>query len=167
MSLPLFIALGGAAAIGGIIGALSRQPEINRLRKQIKRLQREIKRLQNMLSEQNRQINELKARYAALKIYQFSQKTKQKGKIKGYIMQQYALKEYIELCCKKCNYIEMSESEKLFFNTYENMLNGIEVEYDDKLRMRNFLINKYSYEINHLIPIDIEELLRKVRGTDV
>ena len=46
MAIPLLVPLLTAAG-GAIIGALSRQPEINRLKEQVKTLQQEVERFIN------------------------------------------------------------------------------------------------------------------------
>ena len=73
MPLPLlYIGIAAGSGLAGFVaGALSRQPEINELKKQVKSLQKEVERLQAVISVQNQQINELKIRYTALKGWQF------------------------------------------------------------------------------------------------
>ena len=69
----LIAAIVGAG--GFILGALSRQPEINDLHKQVKQLQKKVEDLNRVVDEQNNEIAELTARYQALKFYQIFQKS--------------------------------------------------------------------------------------------
>jgi hypothetical protein len=167
MPVPLLIPIIIAAGSGGIIGALSRQPEINRLKKQVKILQGEIERLQNIISEQNRQIGELSIRYKALKGWQFSEKAAQYANIKGYYLHLYSYKEYVELLCYQAKGNELQTREHAFFNAYELVLSGNEIPREHLFSIRNYIYEKYNYEIDHQIPYNQDSTLQMVESVNV
>ena len=167
MPVPLFIPIILAAGGGGIIGALSRQPEVNRLKKQVKLLQREIERLQNIISEQNRQINELNTRYKALKGFQFAEKAAQKANIRGHYLHLYSYKEYVELLCYQTKGNELNSSQRVFYNSYELLLNGNDVPYNYLYSIREYILKKYNYEIMNQVPYDQTRTISMVEGTNV
>lgn len=161
--IPIIIsALGGA-----IVGGLARQPEINRLKKQVKLLQQEIGRLQRIVAEQNRQIQELTIRYKSLKAWQFSEKAQSKARTRGAVMHQYSFKEYVDLLCLQAKGSPISEAERRFFNAYENLLSGSDSSVDEKIVIRDYIVQKYSYEIRNLIPLDSERVTEVVEGTRI
>lgn len=163
MPIPLLIPIISAAG-GAIVGALSRQPEINRLKKQVKILQAEVARLNKLVNEQDRQINSLKMQVTGLK---GQQRLQALGKTKGAVMQQYAFKEFMELCCLQATDHKITEKEQKFFNTYENFLNGIDVKIEDKVYLKEYILSRYPYEIENLELINSEELIKKLEDTKV
>lgn len=170
MPIPIPILVSIITGLGGIIvGALSRQPEVNRLKAQVKTLQAEIHRLQNVIKEQDRQIRELKIRYNALKAYHFVERAKQKSRVKGVIMFQYAFKEYMDLLIAQArkNNIQLSKEELYFFNTFERLMNNNEVTIEEKLYIREYIRDKYNYQIDHFIEPNNEEIIEKVENCHV
>lgn len=163
MPVPLLVPIVTAIG-GGIVGALSRQPEINRLKKQVKILQQEVERLNMLVKEQDRQIKSLKMQVYGLKGYE---KVKALGRTKGAIMQQYAFKEFIDLCCELAKGKTITEQEQLFFNIYENMLNGIEVDIENKVFLKEYLVNRYGYQIEQLQELDSKQIVRRLEGTKI
>lgn len=165
MPIPLLIPI-AAAGVGFVAGCLARQPEINRLKKQVRILQAEIARLRKVIEEQNRQIEELKIRYNVLKAYQFVQKVKQEGHIRGAIIQQYAFKEYTELCCIQVRGGTLSEEQVVFFNTYELALHGKEVPDDELRELRNYIIARYEFEVKSLVSANPDATVEMLENTD-
>lgn len=163
MAIPLLVPILTAAG-GAIVGALSRQPEVNRLKKQVKTLQAEVERLHKLIDEQDRQIKSLKMQVSGLKGYQRIQAL---GRTKGAVMQQYAFKEYIDLCCEQAKDKIITEKEKTFFNIYENMINGIEVNVEAKVFLKEYLFNRYGHQIEKLITLDLYEIINRLEGTEV
>jgi TolA-binding protein len=166
MPIPLLIPIIIAAGGGGIVGALSRQPEINRLKKQVKILQQEIDRLQNIIAEQNRQIKELTIRYKAIKGWQFSEKAAQSANIKGYYLHLYSYKEYVELLCYQAKGNELQAREQAFFNAYEMLLAGNEIPNEYLFSIRTYIHGKYNYEIVHQIPYNQDSTLQIVESVN-
>lgn len=165
MAIPL-IPLILAGLGGGVIGALSRQPEINRLKKQVQLLQEEIQRLQSVIEEQNRQIQELSIRYKTLKAWQFSERARSRAQARGAIMHQWAFKEYIELLCFQSRELPISEDEKKFFNAYENLLSG-KGDMNERVLIRDYVAAKYSYQVSNLIPVADHEITKMVEETKI
>lgn len=148
------------------VGMLARQPEINRLKQQVRTLQAEIVRLRKIVEEQNRQIEELKIRYNVLKAYQFVEKVKQEGHIKGVITQQYAFKDYTELCCIQVRGGALSEEQTSFFNAYECVLNNIEIPKDTLLMVRNYVVSRHRNEIENLIAVSPDATVEMLENTN-
>jgi hypothetical protein len=168
--MPLPFVLGALLAREEFLAdALSRQPEVHRLKEQVKRLHREIERLQLIIFEQDRQIYELKIRYNTLKAYQFIEKAKQKSKIKGAIMFQYGFKEYIELLVAKAhnpNFV-LKKEEQAFFNIFERLINNANISLEEKMFVREYIRFKYKNQIESLIEVDIDMLVKKVEKVNV
>ncbi|AIQ56179.1 hypothetical protein [Paenibacillus borealis] len=168
MPLPILVPI--IAALGGVVaGTLSRQPEVNRLKQQVRTLQAEIQRLQALVKEQDRQIKELKIRYNALKAYQFTEKIKQKSKLKGALMFQYSFKEYMDLLVAQArggNYV-LVDDETYFFNSFEHLMNTREISVEEKLLIRTYIRTKYAYEIDNQIEPQMGDIVEKVEKINV
>jgi hypothetical protein len=161
---------------GGTIGALARQPEINKLKEQVKTLQKEVKRLNSLIDEQNRQINALRGKYEALKGKQIIEAAKAQGHLKGAIMYSYCLKEYLDMNYRivkaKPNDSNenqnpcLSKKEYAFYEGFGKVLRGdCLTEKDNKLLqvfLRNFIREKYANEIDGLIPCELKNTLRRI-----
>lgn len=153
---------------GGLIGALSRQPEIERLKAQVRTLQAEIQRLQKVIAEQDRQIKELTIRYKALKGNQFVERAKLMSNAKGAIMFQYLYKEYLELLVLSVRGdYKLGEAETIFFNAFDGLMSGRETSPAEKMLMREYIRAKYSYQIDNMVQPDMEEAVGKVELADV
>lgn len=163
MAIPLLIPILTVAG-GMVVGALSRQPEINRLKQQVNVLQQEIGRLQTLIEEQDRQIKSLKMQVNGLK---GRQQIQMMGRTKGAIMHQYAFKEYIDLCCEQAKDKTITQEETLFFNIYENMINGIEVDLKSKVFLKEYLLKRYGYQIEHFVELDSIQILNRVEEIKV
>jgi len=163
MPIPVLLYVLGAA-IGGIaVGALARQPEINRLKNQIKKLQDEIQRLQKCIAEQQRQINELKIRFNALKAWNFSKKIDTEGCIKGKILLLYALFEYLRIAQKKIEEANILEEEESFFKIFDAIISGRGGSKEHFMEIKRYLIGKCSYEIKHFIPPDKDTIVEAIK----
>ena len=168
MPIPLLIWGALALASGGSFtaGALCRQPEIQRLKKQVKVLQQEIGRLERIIDEQKRQITELNIRYKQLKAYQFVERAKQAGRARGALIHQYAYKEWLELLCAQTKGRQMPEDETEFFNTYEAVLHGADVPKENLVKMKKFVEQRYSYEITHFVQVETPDILNTLEATN-
>lgn len=166
----MFVELLVPLAVGAgafIMGALFRQPEINRLKRQVKKLQDEIERLTQIIETQSQQIRALKRDYKSLRAYQYLEKERIRSKTRGALIHQYAYKEYISLCCRLAAKESISESERLFFNTYENLLHGIETEEKAIEVLKNYIATKYKKEINSFIEVKADEVLKTVKEAKI
>jgi hypothetical protein len=163
MAIPLLVPIITAAG-GAVAGALSRQPEVNRLKQQVGILQDEIIRLNKLIEEQDRQIRSLKMQLTGLKGIQHIQAL---GRTKGAVMQQYAFKEYVELSCELAKDKSISDQEQRFFNIYENMLNGIEVDLKSKVFLKEYILRAYSYQVEQMITIDPKNIIKRLEETKI
>ncbi len=163
MPLPLlYIGIAAGSGLAGFVaGALSRQPEINELKKQVKSLQKEVERLQAVISVQNQQINELKIRYTALKGWQFVERNKQRGYIKGSLVYEYALKEYIGMLIEADtdNQVNLNKSEVQFYNAFGKILNKGEINTSNRSAVIEYIKGKYGREINSFIEPNMDSIV--------
>ncbi|NFV79011.1 hypothetical protein [Magnetospirillum aberrantis] len=166
MAVPLIIPI--LTCIGGaVVGALSRQPEINRLKEQVHVLQTQVSRLQTTIQEQQRQIEELKIRVNTLKAWNFVEKRRALGITRGYLIMQYGFKEYVELTILQAKGQGISAEELRFFNAFNLMMTGSEIGEEDKQFVKIFISSRYRYQIENLIAMDDgaqSELVRKVEA---
>ncbi len=162
MAIPGIVYLGiGGLMTGFIVGALSRQPEINELKEQVRSLQAEVERLHGVIEVQDGQIRELKIRYTALKGWQFVQKNQKRKYIRGSIMYQYALKEYLEMLIEadQDGKIKMNKSEINFYNAFGKILNKGEITDNDRDVVIKYVSEKYETEINKFQEPDLSSIM--------
>ena len=151
----------GASVAGYYVGSLSRQPEINKLKNQVKLLQKEVERLQQVICIQNSQINELKIRYTTLKGWQYIEKNKQRGYIKGSLMFEYALKEYLEMLISANvdHQVRMKKTEVCFFNAFDTILNEGEITEKNRKIVIGYVKEKYGSQIDEFIEPDLSSII--------
>lgn len=161
MELPVILGYIGVGLAGFIAGALSRQPEINELKEQVRSLQAEVERLHSVIEVQNGQIHELKIRYTALKGWQFVQKNQQRGYIRGSIMYQYALREYLEMIIDADQFgkVKMNKSEIQFYNAFGKILNVGKITDEDRCVVIEYISDKYGAEINRFQEPDLSPIM--------
>lgn len=169
MGIPLiawgFLAIGAVG--GGVVGALARQPEINRLQEQIKVLQGEVKKLHRLMDEQNRQINVLRIKYDVMGGMNQVERAKAGGQLKGAIMFTYCLKEYLDIKYRFCkNPDGISEEEAQFVDCFSKELSGsTSLERDRKVTryyFRMYIREKYADQIDKLVECDLSQSFRKI-----
>ena len=146
--------IGLVAGFGG--GWFSRQGEVNRLKELVKKMQIENERLRNIIQEQQRQIQELKIRYNALKGYNFVEKTKSMGNLRGHIIQQYAYQEWLEFTIMITRERNLNKDEKEFYELYSRVLAGKSSDELDIKAIMKYIQSRFEYEISSLIPADYE-----------
>lgn len=156
MAISVLVASLAGAIAGFVAGALSRQPEINELKKQVKSLQKEVERLQNIIEIQNSQIKELKIRYTALKGWQFLERNRQRGYIKGSLMYGYALKEYLWMLIEanENNKVDLNTIEIEFYNAFGTIINKGEITSKTRKVVIDYVKEKYNTEIDRFIEPD-------------
>lgn len=139
-------------AIGSFLtGFLIRQPKINKLKKQIEMLQQDNSKLLNLIEESRQKYQELLIQHKALKALQFRKKSALKEHITETLVMQYAIKEYLTLLLKSGKYNnELEKSEIIFFNAFEKFIDGKKVSTSDKVKIRDYITEKYKTEIKHL-----------------
>lgn len=141
----------GGLIVGFVGGALSRQPEINELKKQVKSLQGEVDRLQGVIRIQNNQIHELEVRYVALKGWNYIEKAKQRNYIKGCYMFQYAFKEYLEMLIEAndSNKVNLNDREIKFYNAFGTIFNKADITEKNRSIVIEYVKEKYGNKIDH------------------
>lgn len=169
MPVPFLIA-GGIAALGIAFGAgrYSRQGEIDELKQKVIELQNQVERLQHVVSRQNDTIRNLKAENKSLNALHFMEKKKLFGRTKGIIIFQYALREYLEFVRLEAEkIISSSDPEHTIYDILDRMFYGKEVLIEEKGLIKEYIEQKYSYEIKNLIPLSENELSVALEGRKV
>lgn len=168
MVLPLIplIYVGVAAGSAFVAGMASRQPEISRLRKQVELLQGEIARLHRVIEEQQRQIRELTLRFKTLSAINFIEKRRVKGITRGFIIFQYAFREYIELLIAQNSEKNISERQKIFFNCFNLIVSGGEITNDGALFVKDYVNEIYKYQIDNLIPLSADDEAKLISAVE-
>jgi len=158
MALPIILGYLGAGLAGFVVGAL---PEINELKEQVRSLKAEVERLHGMIEIQDGQIHELKIRYTALKGWQFVQKNQQRGYIRGSILYQYALKEYLEMLIDADQFekVEMNKSEIEFYNAFGKIINAGKITNKDRNVVIGYISDKYGAELNRFQEPDFSYIM--------
>ena len=113
-------------------GFFIRQPKINKLKKQISRLEREFRNQTDLNSKLQGEFEELFIQYKALRVIDIMKKTESKEKIKGNLIMQYALREYLELLIRRVKKKEELEKEEIqFLDAFEDVVNGKQLSSGD------------------------------------
>lgn len=148
----IYAIIAALIAIGSFLtGFLIRQPKINKLKKQIEMLQQDNSKLLNLIEESRQKYQELLIQHKALKALQFRKKSALKEHITETLVMQYAIKEYLTLLLKSGKYNnELEKSEIIFFNAFEKFIDGKKVSTSDKVKIRDYITEKYKTEIKHL-----------------
>jgi len=160
-----------AGAVGGIVvGAVARQPEVNKLHSQVRSLHEETKRLNRLVDEQNRQINVVKTKYDVMNGMNRIKNAKDAGKLKGAVMYSYLLKEYIDVKYRIYNDPEDLTPEEIQFDTcFSKELSGL-VPPEDRAAMkyylRMYIREKYADQIDNLEECDLSKPLRALNELD-
>ena len=156
----LISVLGGATA-----GALSRQPEINRLKAQVRKLQAEVERLQNAIRMQDRQIKQLLVQYKGLKAYQFNARNKARNYTRGALIFQYAYKEYLGLLMRSVDTGRSSCRRRKQFS----LIYLIKSLTDSRLAIvkrkpsKEYILYRYKTQIDNLQECDCNGMVEKLR----
>lgn len=139
-------------AIGSFLtGFLIRQPKINKLKKQIEMLQQDNSKLLKLIDENRQNYQELLIQHKALKALQFRKKAALKEQLTESLVMQYAIKEYLSLLLKSGKYNnELEKHEIIFFNAFEKFIDGKKISTSDKVKIRDYITEKYKNEIKHL-----------------
>lgn len=162
-TVPLIAAIG---ILGGfVLGALSRQPEINDLKKQVRQLKKQHGHLVQVVNAQNREIEDLLARYHALKVYQVFQRRDMRVHLQDSLVFQYATADYLQLLisCVESN-ANPTEAESSFYCAFTRMLAGKSLSVDEMKSVKDYVTLRHKQEIENLVPCDtdgaLEDLLR-------
>ena len=154
------------ALFGFLFGFLIRQPKINKLKKQIERLHDDIGRLQKLCQNQQDNFKNLLIQHKALKALSFRKKAASKEKLKENLILQYAIRDYLELLLKrvKCNQ-ELSKVEIAFLKASEKIIDGKTLSTSDKVKIKDFTLNRHSTEINNLQECDYTMVFQELSNS--
>lgn len=154
--------LGGAG--GMIVGALVRQPEINKLRKQVKRLQGDMDALKDVIEEQNSEIAELLFRYKALKVIQFAKRRELKSDIQESLASQYAVSDYLQLLLSIASTgRDMEPEEAEFYRAFGKVLVDKNTSEAEREAIKAFVWERHAAELKSMTPCDMQPILDKLR----
>lgn len=156
-----------SAAAGCVIGALSRQPEINKLKKRIKQLQKEVERLQELCRTQDEQLNVLMLKYKALKIFQFSKKNEARTNIRGVLVYQYAVHDYLTLLLMASRKEKLKEEDVIFYNIFDKVIEGQEVCDEERNALKEYITYRHTSELRGLRLCDNTGLIQQIQNLDI
>ena len=159
----MLIGMGTGIVAGVALGALSRQPEINKLKGSQVLILSENERLRTALANLNGSMEGLNKRIEALKAYQFIERAKQTKEVRGCILYQYATKIYIETVIKKTDGRDLSPKEIHYMDVFERILNDEYNEGDEKY-IAEIVLPKYKEKIDNLIEFDCIPLIEKMKS---
>lgn len=152
------IAIGAAGGV--VLGALIRQPEINRLKNADKKALSENERLRLLIKSYHEEFHELKTRFEALKAYQLGEHIREYGDLLSYVMYQYAAKEYIELS-RKTNankQVVIPEESEVFYFAFKEVINGKKLSSKHAKAIKEYIYPKYKNEIESLKECSFDDI---------
>ena len=160
--------LGGLLAAGSFLfGFLIRQPKINKLKKQMELLQKDSSRLQELCQSQQDDFRNLLLQHKALKAFNFRKKANSKDKLQENLILQYAIRDYLELLVKRVKHEqELSKDEITFFNASENVIEGKKLTTNNKVKIRDFVLERHSTDIKGLQECDYTPILQKMKSCE-
>ena len=136
-------------------GFFLRQPKINKLKKQFELMQKDINKLETLRLKQKEDFQELLIQHKSLKAINFKKRAIAKEKMRGNLIEQYALKEYIDLLILRVReHKELSKEELMFFNAYEKAMNSGKTSSAIQVKVQNYITSKYETEIKKLKECD-------------
>ena len=146
-----------------LFGFLIRQPQINRLKKQMEFLQKDSSRLQELCQRQQNDFRNLLVQHKALKAFNFKKKSVSKDNLQDNLVLQYAIKEYLELLVKRVRYgQELRKDEIAFFNASENLIEGKKLSTSDKVKIKDYILERHSVDINGLQECDYTTIFQEM-----
>ena len=161
-----WLLLGGALSIGLAGGVLLRQPEINRLSEAAQKAQSEEESLRRLVQAYHDKFVELKASNEVLKAKAFADNAKYNGvDMRAVIMYQYAAQEYIELFTRpqdEQGIRVLSEKEYNYYQIFKKVVGGKRLDEEDAKKLQNYIYPKYKKEIEGLIEVDFEALMKQI-----
>ena len=163
------VVVGALGVLGGtIIGALSMQPGINKLKKQVKQLQAEIQKLQELRVEQDKQIKVLLVRYKGLKAYQFSTKYSVRKNIRSQLIYQYGTRDYLNLLVNRINgEKDTAKEDTVFCNIFNKIIEGDPVTDEEKQAVKEYILIKHKKEIRSLLECDTAQAFERLKSVKI
>lgn len=152
-------------AFGVVVGAVMRQPEINKLKKQVKVLQSNMAELEAVVERQNAEISRLYASYKTIGALQFLKKREAKIELKEALILQYATVEYLSLvlaCASGAG--KLTESDVEFYKAYGKLVSSESLEGEDRKTVERYVRTRHSSEIESLCQADTEFVMNEVRN---
>lgn len=153
---------GGTASVFAL-GALSREPEINKVKGENQRVMSENERLRYAVKCLNKGVDALHKKIEALKAYQFAEKAKETEELKGCIMYQYATKEYLDKAIKKASDEGLTADDNKYMGAFEKILND-EYDEEDSKYIASVITPKYEEKIENYVEFDCLPLIERLRA---
>lgn len=171
MAIPaVAIVVGILASTGGLsLGALIRQPEINRLKAEVRKLQEELEHMGHLVDSTLKDIEILQLRIQLEHNQDLLDELKGKGGADiGKLIYAYGLKEYLEVKVKYLILEEgISEKEAVFADSFSMFLNNNLPDGEDGLTqkryIKGYLMEKFGKEIEEVIVPDLDTLLNQIK----
>lgn len=158
------VLVGTLCGAGGFVaGALSRQPEINKLQEQIICLQADVEALKQAATEQNGEIEQLLVNYRALSVFSLRQRGELKGAIQDELVCQYASHDYLTLLLDVVNSgKKMSSDDIAFYKQYGKMLEDNVIDQQELEILRPTMMERRGREISSLTPCNLDLVFERI-----
>ncbi len=144
-------------------GFFIRQPKVNKLKKQIELLQKNENILLEMNTKQKEDFKEIYIQLQMLKLHKYKEKAKCKESLKNNLIEQYSLKEYVELLLRRVKKEEKLEKAEIqFINAYSKRLDNQTISSKEMDNICNYITEKYGEEIKKLKECDSESLITEL-----
>ena len=165
MPIPAVAVVAAAlAGTGGLsLGALIRQPQINKLKAEVVRLQQELDHMQMLVKDTLKDIEILQLKMQLQQNEDLLDQLKGKGETQvGTLVYAYGLKEYMEVKEKYLLFDEdITEKQAVFVDSFAMYLDNRIPENDASIKqfIREYLYEKYGDEIEKLIVPDLLDVV--------
>ena len=147
------------------LGWLSRQPSINKLKKQVITLQKNNEQLLARCDQLQTEFRELLVQHKALKVLQIKRKAESKGRLQENLMMQYAIRDYLELLLNRIKTQQkLSRDEKAFFKAFEGVIDGAVLTGSDKAHVKEYVVAHHKKELDTLRECDFAPTLQALSG---
>ncbi len=165
------IVVGVLAGAGGLsLGALIRQPQVDKLKTECSKLQEELDQMQALVEDVLKDIELLKLKMQLQQNEDLLEQLTGRDELDiGLLVYAYGLKEYLEI---KQNYLvdakDITETEAVFVDAFAMFLDNRITDDDKGLTqkrfIREYLMDKYSAEIKNLTPPDLNAVITTLEG---
>lgn len=146
------------AAVAAALGALSRQPEINKLHQQVRILQLHDAELQATIIRQNELIVRLINELDRVKSQSAILEAEAEARVREALIMQYAAADYVNIVTATLvNEYEPAEREWTFIDIYGKVVKGEELEDGDRKRLASFVMVRHHEEIVNHTQCSVEE----------
>lgn len=151
------------AILAFLAGMFTRQPKINKLKKQITILNSDNTALLLSYQQTLDEFDNLLIQHKALKAIELVKKRASNEKIKENLILQYSLFEYLELLLARVkNKQKLNKEQISFLQSYEKIINGKQLSSSDMGKVKNYILEKYMEEIDNRTVCDCSSMFQEI-----